>query len=787
MKNVNTTQQDTLSTSAEIIPLKRILVVDDDVDFAESILDILDDKGYRTKSAYTILEGLRHVADFRPHIAILDIRIGNENGVSLISKFRELNPTTLCIMLTGYADTGSAISALREDAFDYLTKPIHPDELLSKIKRGFDKLEIEKHHFKITQALQSSEERYRTILENMVDGVVTLESNGEILSFNHAAEVIFGFTAKEAIGKNIALLVDLVDELSEENLNQYISTFSSTAKSYEISARHKSGKSFPLRFLISKLPNNDVSVEQYILSCFDITIQKEQEHQLRQTQKLDSLGKLTGGITHDYNNLLSIISGYAEQMIEQLDDESKISHYARTIKHAATRGAKLTDKLLRFSHHNSSDEKSVDLNSLLLGQKTLLEKTLTAQISLTINLGDAIFPIWVDENELEDVLLNLSINAMHAMEHRGHLTLSTSNLTLTDMDAPYSNISSGDYVLLSITDTGCGMSEDVKDKIFDPFFTTKGDHGTGLGLSQVFKFVERSKGMIKVYSEPGQGSKFTLYFPRCKNSKKVQKELSKPLNIDLRGSESILVVDDESGICELIQEIFTNQGYQVNVVNNAIAALRFLEKNKIDLVVSDVIMPGMNGYQLSKKIQESYPNIIVQMISGFSDDRHLNKLDRRLHKNMLYKPFSSHVLLRKVRERLNEKNVQDSLEGRRILVVDDEEGARDLFRINLEKLGCCTFSAQSAREAIELFKDTSMGIDVIIMDLNIPGDIGGVAIAKAIKANDPRAKIIVSSGHSESSEMTNFSAHGFHAKLEKTFDRDAIKKVLEEVLSLDTA
>ena len=367
----------------------------------------------------------------------------------------------------------------------------------------------------------------------------------------------------------------------------------------------------------------------------DISEQVKMEETLRRTQKMDALGKLTGGIAHDFNNMLGVIMGYSNLLEGALGEQPQLAKYAHEIHHAGERGAKLTKKLLAFSRKKNPDAKSVDLNALLHDLHNMLQKTLTARIKLLLDTEDDLWPVWVDDGELEDAIINISINAMHATKGNGKFTLRTRNEQISEIDAQGINLNPGDYVLLSLTDTGSGIDETIKERIFEPFFSTKGEKGTGLGLSQVYGFVESSKGTIKVYSEAGKGTQLMLYFPRYMeiNSDKQQLEEKKPTV--LNGNETILVVDDEVALLNLTAEILETHGYQVIKAENGKRALEILGSEKIDLLFSDVIMPEMDGYQLAVIVQKKYPDVKIQLASGFADTRHKELVDTSLHQKLL--------------------------------------------------------------------------------------------------------------------------------------------------------
>ncbi|MCF6218349.1 MAG: PAS domain S-box protein [Gammaproteobacteria bacterium] len=385
----------------------------------------------------------------------------------------------------------------------------------------------------------------------------------------------------------------------------------------------------------------------------DITARKQLDETIRRTQKMDALGKLTGGVAHDYNNMLGIILGYAELLEEMLDEQPDLAQYVREIHRAGKRGEKLTKKLLAFSRQSASNSKRVDINSLLKEQAHLLQKTLTSRILLTFDLADELWTIKVDESDFEDAILNIAINAMHAMPKGGQLTFKTANKSLAECEARVLELGQGDYVVLDIIDTGRGMDEETKEKIFEPFYSTKGDKGTGLGLSQVYGFVERSDGAISVYSELEKGSCFTLYFPRDSAEGFSGQEASVTEKESLEGRGVILVVDDEPSLLKLESEILGREGYRVITAAGAQQALDVLEREHIDLLLSDVIMPSMDGYQLAEIVRKKYPAIKIQLVSGFSDDRHMQGGDLALYENIISKPMQAKELLERVKRLLS--------------------------------------------------------------------------------------------------------------------------------------
>ena len=382
----------------------------------------------------------------------------------------------------------------------------------------------------------------------------------------------------------------------------------------------------------------------------DITRRRLAEEHSKRSQKMDALGKLVGGIAHDYNNMLGVILGYAELLETKCEGNQgeSVNNYIKEIIRAGERGRALTRKMLAFSKSESSRPDTCNINQTLSDLNDMLAKSLTASIKLDYTLIKDCWPIWVDLSELDDAILNMSINAKHAMPNGGTLTITTTHISLAKTEAELLGLTSNDYLKLCISDTGCGIDKSIIEQVFDPFFSTKGEKGNGLGLSQVFGFMDRSGGAINLYSQVGIGSQFSLYFPRYHSSGKVNKSFDCRSAPQLAGDESILVVDDEPALRELAYQILGHFGYRVLTASSGDSALHILAAHNVDLVLSDVIMPNMDGYQLARIISREYPTVKIQLASGFSDNRHTHS-DLQLRESMLHKPYSSKELLTRIR------------------------------------------------------------------------------------------------------------------------------------------
>lgn len=506
------------------------------------------------------------------------------------------------------------------------------------------------------ESLQLSQQRLLLHREQSPLGIIEWNTNFETLYWNPAAQRIFGYTEEDVLGRHVTESIH--HESSRKEVDEiWNQLMENKGGAYSINENTtKDGQTILCEWHNTPLVDQDGKVIGVTSLVEDITEREKNKENLWQTQKMDAIGKLTGGIAHDFNNMLGVILGFSKLLKKSLSkDDSQLIRYSDQIIIAGSRASKLTSKLMAFSRKAPLFYESADINQIANDMRDMLETTLTARINLIFELEESLWRVWLDKGRLEDCILNLSINAMHAMPDGGAVTLSTSNVCITNMDINTINISQGDYVLLSIADTGIGMSKAVQEHMFDPFFTTKGDKGTGLGLSQVYGFVQQLNGNIQVFSEPGQGTRIDFYIPRYLEPENSELDDS---SIDLldspSGNETILVVDDEVALLELAEMILTTYGYTVICAERGEQAWEILKSNSVDLLLTDVIMPEMGGYQLVNAVQELYPEIKIQVVSGFVEENSINKGGNIFHENRLHKPYSAEVLLKKIRDLLDE-------------------------------------------------------------------------------------------------------------------------------------
>ncbi len=520
-------------------------------------------------------------------------------------------------------------------------------EIIGIIGIGHDVTE----HITYLAKISKQQEELSQVIDAMFDAVITIDAKGIIQHCNKSTVQLFGYEANELIGHNISKLMP--ENVATEH-DHYLENHAITGekriigKGRELVGINKNQQTFPLHLAIAELPHHNDEPKRFVGVCRDLSEIKRHEKLLNRTQKMEALGQLTGGIAHDYNNVLGVIIGYSDILKTQLKEQPKLLNFVEQINQAGNRGAQLTRKLLSFSRQSPESTQAVNLNDVILSNKDVLQKTLLTT-ELRFMLEDDLSEVNIDKNSFEDVLLNMAINAMHAMPKGGLLTLSTQQVTLSQAQADSFNIQLGQYIQVSIEDNGIGMSKAIQDKIFEPFFSTKGEQGSGLGLAQVYGFMKSSSGAINVYSEIGEGTRFLLYFPINSKLSKTENNFKNDnkKHFDVLGNETILVVDDEPQLITLAQEVLIAQGYRVLTANNGVNALEVLKKNTVDLLLSDIIMPKINGYLLVEQVTKRYPQLKIILTSGFQGDH--SNFNINLEEDIITKPYDNDFLLSRIR------------------------------------------------------------------------------------------------------------------------------------------
>jgi len=500
-----------------------------------------------------------------------------------------------------------------------------------------------------TKELSISEKWHRSIFDNATDGVLVLDRNGVIVNVNQKACEIHGFDRDALIGVNGELLES---QVNKENYQERMSSILNGASLiYETEHYRKDGSKVLLE-VSSKAIN--IGGETYIQSFYrDITEKKKIQEQLMHSQKMDSVGALAGGIAHNFNNILTAILGYAELLLEfsNLDDTSK--QRVRNIESSARKAGVMVSKLLSFARREAHEVLPLSLNDVINDSVKLFEGVLDKRIGLKVTLRNNIPFIEGDPNQLEQVIMNLMVNARDAMPDGGLITITTDMIEVgsSNMDMP-AYIVPGRYIVLTASDTGSGIPHEIINKIFDPFFTTKEKgKGTGLGLATVYGIVRDHKGYISVHSELGKGTSFDIYFPV---SEKTAPKALKPQVISVEGNENILIIDDDKDVLNYIRDILQTHGYTVMPESNPMTAIDAFKNmsDKVQLVITDVMMPLMEGTEIIKNLKKIKPGIKIIVVSGYSDET-VTK-DKSVDA-FIRKPFEGIELLSTVRRLLDTK------------------------------------------------------------------------------------------------------------------------------------
>jgi two-component system cell cycle sensor histidine kinase/response regulator CckA len=505
------------------------------------------------------------------------------------------------------------------------------------------------------EGLRRSEMNFRSLVTNAPYGICRCDSTGQLLDVNPALLAILGYSsAPEIVGKHLAsLYADTLQWFVLADRLRSAAPFNGLVVEW----LRKDATATEIR--VSGRAVSDLGKERtFELFAEDVTERRALEQQLQQSQKMEAVGRLAGGIAHDFNNLLMVISGYSEFLLDRLGPEPSLRAPAQEIAGAAVRASALTRQLLAFSRKQMLAPKILDLNGVVTENLKMLTRMIGEDIDLVMVPSADLGPVRADAGQIEQVIMNLAVNARDAMPSGGRLTIETSNVALdADQARLHPPLIPGNYVLLAISDTGAGMDSETQSRIFEPFFTTKGTKGTGLGLSTVYGIVKQSGGYIWVYSEPGKGTTFKIYLPRVAEAAPnlVQASALPESFASAPGTETILLVEDEANLRYLARQFLEKQGYRVlDAADGALAMqIALAHEGTIHLLLTDVIMPGMNGRELAQRVLQLRPAMKVLYMSGYTENviGHNGTLDAGVR--LLQKPFTLRDLKSKVREVLD--------------------------------------------------------------------------------------------------------------------------------------
>lgn len=499
--------------------------------------------------------------------------------------------------------------------------------------------------------LTEKEHLFEAVVEAASQGILVVGGMGTILLTNSAAANMFGYTREELTGSDLTLLIpEAVQDAHSRHMSTYMKAPATRPMGIglDLAGRRKDGTEFPVEVSLSHVHTNGGPVAIAMIS--DIRLRKQLEEQVARSQKMEVVGRLAGGIAHDFNNMLTIILGYDRLLLQRLSPLDALRGYAEEIARAAERASALTRHLLAFSKHERLRRDPIDLNSVVTESLQLLRVVTGANITLVSNLAPDLGWVLADKEQLHQVLANLVLNARDAMPQGGRITVETTNVELgREYVRSHLGVHPGQYILLSVTDTGVGMDAETKEHIFEPFFTTKGpDRGTGLGLTTVWAAVKNFGGDIWVYSELGKGTTFKIYLPRVTEAGVRIENLEQKTRP--RGDATILLVEDEPGVRKLTAELIQTEGYRVLAAADPLQAIQLCTETEdsIDLLLTDLVMPQFDGFQLARHICSLRPGIKVLYMSGYSERTGNIPMDGLATEMLIQKPFTLEELLGKI-------------------------------------------------------------------------------------------------------------------------------------------
>jgi PAS domain S-box-containing protein len=633
----------------------RVLIVEDDAADAELAVSVLKGAGYPL--AFDVIDS---ASDFEERLAhadydaiLCDHNLGPWTGMEALEILKKSGKDIPFLVLTAVLGDEAAVEYVKRGATDYLLK-----DRLERLPVALSRALRDKAHREETAKLQ---EQIRRFIENLPLGVYRSTPDGRVLMANPALLRMLGYDSwQELAFRNLegeGFEAGHPRSAFREQIER-----EGEATGLEAAWKRRDGSVIFVRESARAFRADDGRVLYYDGIVEDVTERRRLEEQLRQAQKMEAVGRLAGGVAHDFNNLLTIIIGYSDLLLERVSARDGMRPPLEEIKKAAERAASLTRQLLAFSRRQVLQPHILDLNSLLTNVDKMLRRMIGKNIELVTHLPSGLARVKADPGQIERVIMNLAVNAREAMPQGGQLTLEAANV---ELDSSYANghesVLPGHYVMIAVSDTGIGMDAETQARIFQPFFTTKEQgKGMGLGLATVYGIVRQSEGHIWVYSEPGKGTTFKVYLPRIDQAVEVIAPTHVPVDELSRGSETILLAEDEKAVCSLVRGLLESRGYEVLEAKGAHEALEVGGRHKkhIHLLLTDVVMPQMSGRELAEHLALLHPETKVLYMSGYADHAVVQHGLLDPGTVFLQKPFTAAALARKLREVLGSVGAQ---------------------------------------------------------------------------------------------------------------------------------
>ena len=661
------------------------------------------------------------------------------------------------------------------------------------------------------ESLRESEKKFRELFEESKDVIFISSPKGKFIDINRAGIELAGYSSKEEI-LGIDIAKDIYDTTEARIMFQSELEKRGFVKDYEVIFKRKDGDKLTVLMTATAVRDANGNITAYRGIIRDVTNQRRLEAQLMQAQKMEAIGQLSGGIAHDFNNILTAIMGYASLLKSKTKQDAVLQSYVDQVLTASTRAKNLTKNLLAFSRRQVMNPRPVNVNEIITSLEKMLIQLIREDIELKTLLAPEDLTIMADNGQIEQVLINLVANARDAMPQGGALTIETK---LVEINEKYSDrhlfAKQGRHACISVTDTGTGMDEKTKAKLFEPFFTTKEiGRGTGLGLSIVYGIIKQHNGNINVYSEPGLGTTFKIYFPMIKSKpEKMQpQELPEPKG----GTETILLAEDDADVRNLAKTILAEAGYRVLEATDGEDAIKVFAEHQdaIQLVLLDVIMPKKNGKEVHNWIKTARPGTKVLFMSGYSADIIFKKGVLEEGLNLISKPVTPPELLNKVREVLDKKSefektvvgespkiisepappdrqVSAAAEaaGKKskhkgfIIVVDDDANVLEYVSLMLEENGYATFSCNNAHDAVNKLKDTR--VDAVLTDIVMPGT-SGLELLETVRNIDPDMPVILVTAYADLSKAVESVKKGAYDFIMKPYEPEQLLRSLDKAV-----
>ncbi|MBI1951562.1 MAG: response regulator [Acidobacteria bacterium] len=643
-----------------IVPL-RILHLEDEPNDVELIRATLENDGLMCELdvATGREEFLAALDRDRMELVLSDFALPGFDGLSALRMVRERTPELPFIIVSGTLGEEAAIEALRSGATDYVLKD-RLSRLGPAVRRAIEEAAERRKRRQVEEALHHDRQFLRALLESLEVGIIACDASGTLTHFNRAAREFHGLQDQDLpplqeVIRGSLFRADGKTIMKQEDLPLLRALRGERVRNAEVTIVLREAP--PRAVLVGGRPVLDARGRMLgaVVAIHDITERKQLEGQLRQAQKMEAVGRLAGGIAHDFNNLLNVITGYGELLSDHFPAGDPMIARVDQIRKAAQRAASLTRQLLAFSRKQVIEPRVIDLNVLLADLDKMLRRVIGEDIELTTVQGEDLGRIKADPGQIEQIVMNLSINARDAMPQGGRLKVETAN---ADLDAAFARqhpgARPGSYVMLAVSDTGVGMDAETRSHVFEPFFTTKETgKGTGLGLATVYGIVKQNLGYISLSSEPGRGATFRIFLPRVNESPEALQ--ARESAVPPRGTETVLVVEDEDAVRHVIGEALRQFGYTVLETGDAEEGVRLCEAHAgpIHLLVTDMVMPKVSGRVLARRVMAHRAGVKVLYMSGYTDGAVVQSGVLEPGISFLQKPFTLAALARKVRQTLD--------------------------------------------------------------------------------------------------------------------------------------